>query len=296
MNSVLAWPQGQGVTPLSDPPVLPGYEVVGKLGRGRSVWLAEETVSGLRGRVAVRVGRPETPDGLLLREVLNLSRVRSPHVVAYRHCLRTADGAYAVVTEYEAGEPLAVILARQPGCRLQWHRLPDPRAGGSSSDVSAGGVIMGVLRGLAALHTAEPPIVHRRVAPSNILVVNGRAVLTDLRLSALADGPARLGESLPSAYGEQPRGVVGTGGYMSPELAEGAVGLDGLDARTDVWAAGVVLHEALTGERLFPQVDTLHARYCSYECPHLLFLRADTCSRAHVLTRDVAAPVLLETR
>ena len=46
---------------------------------------------------------------------------------------------------------------------------------------------------------------------------------------------------------------------MSPELAEGAVGLDGLDARADVWSAGVVLHEALSGERLFPQVDTPHS-------------------------------------
>jgi serine/threonine protein kinase len=242
----------------SPSPVLPGYVMVRQLGRGRSVWLAEETATGMRGRVAVRLGRREAVDGLLLREIVNLSRVRSQHVAAYRHCLRTADGACAVVTEYVDGEPLAVILARQQAGRLPWRRLPDPRAGVSSSEVSAGGVIIGVLRGLAALHTAEPPIVHRGVAPSNILVAGGRAVLTDLRLSALADGPASLGDSLPSSYGELLRGVVGTKGYMSPELAEGAVGLDGLDARADVWAAGVVLHEMLSGERLFPQVYILH--------------------------------------
>jgi serine/threonine protein kinase len=137
---------------------------------------------------------------------------------------------------------------------------------------------MGVLRGLAALHTAEPPIVHRRLAPSNILIACGRAVLTDLRLSALADCPTQLGNSLPSPYGQLPRGVVGTGGYMSPELAEGAMGLDGLDARADVWAAGVVLHEALSGQRLFPQVDTLHST--TTEVPtqaHANGPRADTC-------------------
>ena len=44
---------------------------------------------------------------------------------------------------------------------------------------------------------------------------------------------------------------------MSPELAEGAAGLEGLDARADVWAAGVVLHEALSGQRLFPQEPVL---------------------------------------
>ncbi len=92
------------------------------------------------------------------------------------------------------------------------------------------------------------------MTPANILVVGGTAVLTDLRLSALARGPASLaGGGPPPAGGDLPGGAGGTGGYMSPELAEGAVGLEGLDARADVWAAGVVLHEALSGERLFPQ-------------------------------------------
>ncbi len=50
------------------------------------------------------------------------------------------------------------------------------------------------------------------------------------------------------------RYTTGTGRYISPELAAGAVGLDGLDGRADVWAAGVVLQEALSGQRLFPQV------------------------------------------
>jgi serine/threonine protein kinase len=228
-------------------PVLPGYVVVGPLGRGHSVWLAEETTSGLRGRVAVRVGRPDTPDSHLLQEIMSLSRVRSPHVVAYRHCLRTTNGACAIITEYVAGKPLAMVLADQPGCRLPWR----------GSEMSAGGVIMGVLRGLAALHAAEPPIVHRRVTPSNILIVDGSAVITDLRLSALSGG-------LSSPFREMLTGAAGTGRYMSPELAEGAVGLGGLDARADVWAAGVVLHEALSGELLFPQASNLFIQGCAH--------------------------------
>ena len=61
---------------------------------------------------------------------------------------------------------------------------------------------------------------------------------------------------------------------MSPELAEGVVGLEGLDARADVWAAGVVLHEALTGQRLFPQAHTqfdVHdcSNACSQACAHV---------------------------
>jgi hypothetical protein len=71
-------------------------------------------------------------------------------------------------------------------------------------------------------------------------------VLTGLHFSSVAGGPF-----LP--LGELSHFTMGIGGYMSPELAEGAVGLDGLDERADVWAAGVVLHEALSGQRLFPQ-------------------------------------------
>ncbi len=74
-------------------------------------------------------------------------------------------------------------------------------------------------------------------------------MLTDLRLSALACSNG--GQPLPLE--EIVSGTAGMSGYMSPELAEGVMGLEGLDARADVWAAGVVLYEALSGQRLFPQ-------------------------------------------
>jgi serine/threonine protein kinase len=237
------------------------------------VWLAEETASGLRGRVAVRVGRPEALEGPLLRAIESLSRVRSSHVAIYHYCpgLRTADGMCAVVADYTPGVPLASVLANQPGCRLPWRLPPAARAGlsGSSTVTSAGGVIMGVLNGLAALHVEDPPIVHRGVTPSNIIVVNGSAVLTDIRLSALAGGPACLDGGQPSSCGVLRRCAAGAGGYISPELAEGTVGLEGLDARADVWAVGVVLHEALSGERLFPQAGTLHTQGITHLHDHI---------------------------
>jgi eukaryotic-like serine/threonine-protein kinase len=235
-------------------PVLKDYRIVGQLGRGRSVWLAEETASGLGRRVVVRVGRQDAPEGPLLREIENLARVKNPHVAAYRHCLLAADGARAVVFEYVQGEPLSEILAKQADGRLPW-RVPPPAGGergGSSSEVSASGVIMGVLRGLAALHTADVPIVHGGLTPANILVSNGRAVLTDLRRSALAGGPPSPGDdSLPAAHEGE------TGRYLSPEQCQldEAAGEECLDARVDVWAAGVVLREMLSGCRLFQVAD-----------------------------------------
>jgi serine/threonine protein kinase len=248
---ILAVLQGVSPGPESVLPILPGYVVLRQLGKGHSVWLAEELVSGLRVRVAVRVGGPETTEALLLREIVSLSRVRSPHVAAYRNCLRTADGACAVITEYVDGKPLAAVLSCQPNGRLQWHPLS-----GSSVEVSAKGFIMDLLSGLSVLHSVEPPIVHRKVTPANVLVVGSKVVITDLRLSSLSSCPISLDCDEPYPFGEQLYGSfkLGTGNYMSPELADGTVGWDGLDARADVWAAGVMLHEALSGKQLFPQV------------------------------------------
>jgi serine/threonine protein kinase len=238
------------VSRIPNSPVLKDYIIVGQLGRGRSVWLAEETASGLGGRVVVRVGRSDAPAGPLLREIESLARVKSDHVASYRHCLLAADGARAVVFEYVEGEQLSKILARQADGRLPW-RAPQPAGGergGSSSEISVSGVIMGVLRGLAALHMADAPIVHGGLTPTNILVRNGRAVLTDLRKSALSGRSSSAGDDpWPSAHAEE------AGRYLSPEQVqpEKAVASEGIDARVDVWAAGVVLHEMLTGHPLF---------------------------------------------
>jgi serine/threonine protein kinase len=206
--------------------------------------------------VVVRVGRPDPPEGPLLREIENLALVKNPHVAACRHCLLAADGARAVIFEYVQGEPLSEILAKQADGRLPWRVPPlaGGERGGSSSEVSARSVIMGVLRGLAALHTVDVPIVHGGLTPANILVTNGRAVLTDLRRSALAGGQQSPGDESRSAAHE-----AYTGRYLSPEQCQldEAAGEEYLDARVDVWAAGVVLHEMLSGRHLF-QVDDFH--------------------------------------
>jgi hypothetical protein len=65
------------ITP--DAPILKGYRIVGQLGRGRSVWLAEETTSGLNRRVVVRVGRPDPPEARgRLRVCSRRASVRNP--------------------------------------------------------------------------------------------------------------------------------------------------------------------------------------------------------------------------
>ncbi|MGH3424877.1 MAG: serine/threonine-protein kinase, partial [Nocardioidaceae bacterium] len=103
--------------------------------------------------------------------------------------------------------------------------------------------------GLAAVHDAG--IVHRDMKPSNVLLTDDTArtvKLTDFGISRLVDA-ARI-----TSTGQ----LVGTARYLSPEQAAG----QRVERPTDVYAAGLVLLECLTGEVAFPgsQVETLSAR------------------------------------
>jgi serine/threonine-protein kinase len=105
-------------------------------------------------------------------------------------------------------------------------------------------IVMEALRGLDYAHRrtddAGKPlgIVHRDVSPSNILVsVEGEVKMCDFGIARAND--------LADALGSQ--AIQGKAGYMSPEHARG----EPLDARADVFAAGVILWELLAGRRLY---------------------------------------------
>jgi serine/threonine protein kinase len=106
-------------------------------------------------------------------------------------------------------------------------------------------VLLDALRGLQAAHEQTDPkgrrlgIVHCDVSPHNIIVgLDGAARITDF-------GSAR--QAAEGAPGEEDLPAVGKPGYMSPEQLCG----NPLDARTDVFAMGVVMWTALTGKKLF---------------------------------------------
>ncbi|MBX7097168.1 MAG: serine/threonine protein kinase [Myxococcaceae bacterium] len=93
------------------------------------------------------------------------------------------------------------------------------------------------------------PVIHRDIAEKNIMVSSdGTTKLLDF---GIARQEGRLSRT-------QVGTVKGTAGYMSPEQVRGEV----LDGRTDVFSLGVVLHECLTGQRLFrrgSRTDEIHA-------------------------------------
>lgn len=94
---------------------------------------------------------------------------------------------------------------------------------------------------LAYAHRAG--VVHRDIKPDNIMVTKGGAVkITDFGLARLTEGASRV-----TRTGQ----VLGTPAYMAPEQIQGKV----VDARTDIYALGVVLYELLTGELPFSGGD-----------------------------------------
>uniref|UniRef100_Q01S38 non-specific serine/threonine protein kinase n=1 Tax=Solibacter usitatus (strain Ellin6076) TaxID=234267 RepID=Q01S38_SOLUE len=153
------------------------------------------------------------------REIQVQARLHHPNIVALYNAIR--DGAStALVMEFVEGESLQRKLEAGP--------LPV---------AAAVDYAIQVLRALAYAH--DNGVIHRDVAPANIIITPDRvAKLTDF---GLARGAADLRLSASGV-------PVGSPWYMSPEQVK-AVGP--MDARTDIYATGAVLHEMLTGTKLF---------------------------------------------
>lgn len=172
---------------------------------------------------------------MFLNEARLASTIHHPNVVASLDVVAEQD-ELLVVMEYVHGETLAGVL-----------RLARQRAELAPLNVVVR-VFADALEGLHAAHSASLAgnclnIVHRDVSPQNIMIgADGNTRVLDFGIATAA-----LRAPLTSA------GMVrGKVAYMSPEQVQGSP----VDARTDVFAAGVVLWEALTGRRLFYAQET----------------------------------------
>ncbi len=154
------------------------------------------------------------------------------------------DGELLLIMEYVDGVSLRALLA-------------DASAAGHQLPISVvAGILVPVLHGLHAAHETTDDegralgIVHRDVSPQNIVIGrDGHAKILDFGI-AKARSHAHV-----TVVGE----FTGKFGYLSPEQVHGSE----IDRRTDVFAAGIVLWEALAGQRLFrerglEQVAVIH--------------------------------------
>jgi eukaryotic-like serine/threonine-protein kinase len=201
------------------------YTLVEQIGAGgmATVWRAEDSV--LARAVAVKVLRdPLASDAALLerfrREAVGAARLAHPNIVRVYDA--GTDGEHSfIVMEYVPGRTLRALLDEQ----------------GALDPPAAAGVTIGILSALACAHAAG--VLHRDIRPGNILIAPGGLVkVTDFGLAAAAFGDKDL-----ETTGE----LLGTVGYVAPEQVQGG----DVTAATDIYAAGLVLSELLTGRRVF---------------------------------------------
>jgi tRNA A-37 threonylcarbamoyl transferase component Bud32 len=222
------------------------YEILAPLGAGGmgEVWRAKDT--RLDRDVAIKVLPEEFFEDRdrrdrFEREAKLLAAVNHPNIAAV-FSFEEISGRYLIVQELLEGESLRE--------RLREGRLPHRKA------VE---IAVQVTNGLAAAH--EKGIVHRDIKPENLFVTkDGHVKILDFGVAKLLPtfDSGGVDTQTPTQSATQPGTAVGTVAYMSPEQIRGQPA----DARTDIFAFGVVLYEMLAGERAFRRdstVETMNA-------------------------------------
>jgi len=212
------------------------FEPVGRGGMAELFLARAETELGATKLVVVKLILPAFSDDprfseMLIHEAKLAARLSHRHIVQV-HELGRDEGRLYIAMDYVEGFDLNALLRL---CTEKNEGLPAQHALGIVADV---------LEGLDYAHRRKGDsgealgIVHRDVSPSNILIsYDGEVKLCDF-------GIAHANDVVRDGAGEA---LKGKAGYMSPEHARG----DSLDARADVFAAGIVLWELLAGRRLY---------------------------------------------
>jgi eukaryotic-like serine/threonine-protein kinase len=214
------------------------FEVLSCIGRGATggVYRARTSESrvGFAREVCIkRLSGQLSPEAerAMREEARLLASVRHANVVSILATGQESSGAPFLVLELIDGGDLSAL-------RKAVVRRTDPDSGpvGVLPDKIAAYVGCALLRALGAVQRAIPGLVHRDVTPQNVLISReGEVKLTDFGIALALD---RARWTMPSV-------VKGKFGYMAPEQIRG----EPLDARTDLFAVGVVLFELLAGRR-----------------------------------------------
>ena len=200
------------------------YAIAEQLGIGGSGVVYRAFDRELGEVVAVKTVRPDVlavdPTALeRLKSEIRLARRISHRNVVRTHDLGEADGIYFITMEYVTGTSLRELVDRgEP--------LPVP---------AVVAIAKQLCRALEVAH--EQGVIHRDIKPQNLMVQ------PDGTLKVMDFGVARLRERTQQLTSTGM--VVGTPAYMAPEQLMD----DPVDARVDIYAAGVVMYECLTGHR-----------------------------------------------
>src|SRR3954465_2822930 len=220
----------------NDPVPFGRYYLLGLIARGgmAEVYRAKHQV-GPRRMLAIKVMRPQLArearfidmfhrEGKLAMVLKNRCNVETVEVGQH-------DGRHFITMEYVAGRDLTQVLRR---CQESNQRIPVPHAVYIAARIAEG---LAFAHALTDGEGRPLNIVNRDVSPSNVrLSYDGDVKLLDFGIAqALMKFTSEIGI------------LKGKFSYMSPEQIRGMP----LDARTDVFSAGIILHEMLTTEKLF---------------------------------------------
>jgi len=200
-----------------------GYVLGDRVARGGFCEILECCDMELDRRLAIKVLRPDVGGTHDMRarfkqEARAIARLNHAHIIPI-HFVGDAGGLAYYAMPYISGRTLADLLGDQPA-------------------LSARRLVPLVVPVLEALHLAhQHGIVHRDIKPDNILIEDetNRPLLLDFGIAKFLSG---------AAHETQAGFIVGTPLYMSPEQA---LGRDPVDARSDVYAFGVMLFQLVTG-------------------------------------------------
>jgi Tol biopolymer transport system component len=215
------------------------YEITAPIGEGGMGQVYRATDTTLGRQVAIKIlsdAFAADPEQLARfeREAKTLASLNHPHIAAI-YAVEKSDGTLALIMELVEGDALSQRIAR--GAIPLDEALP---------------IAKQIAEALEAAH--EQGIIHRDLKPANVKVrPDGTVKVLDFGL-AKAMEPASgvlpsmsMSPTITTPAMTQAGAILGTAAYMSPEQARGKT----VDERADIWAFGVVLHEMLTGQRLF---------------------------------------------
>src|SRR3954468_16898594 len=216
---------------MSDLKQLGRYKINGVLGKGAMGLVYDGLDPTLNRRVAIKTILTRNLDEATAkhysmrfqREVRAVARLNHPNIVQVYDFGQDGDLAF-IVMEYIQGTELKDAFDKK-----------------ELFDLGTTFRLMGEL--LSALDFAhEASIIHRDVKPANVMVDSkGHAKLTDFGVARIEDPEAQTGEATRAGA------VIGTPSYMSPEQIQGQP----IDRRTDIFSAGVLFYQLLTGQKPF---------------------------------------------
>jgi tRNA A-37 threonylcarbamoyl transferase component Bud32 len=212
------------------------YRLIEKVGQGGMAQVYKAYQPDLDRYVAVKVLHPHLIGdddfaARFRREARAVAALEHPHIVRV-YDFDTEGGVAFLVMENLQGSSLKTVL-RDLDCQGEKMALEEvSRIVGAIAD--------------ALDYAHRRGLVHRDVKPSNVILANGgRPVLTDFGIARIVEGSTAITES---------GGTLGTPAYMSPEQCKGETG----DARSDIYALGVLLYQLCTGRVPF-DADTPYA-------------------------------------